>query len=810
MYRHVHTAPPAPSAANPRVPAQLDALVLAALAKDPGERPADAGVFRASLWAWLTATDARTLTGPAAVLPAEPADRLPLGKQTPAADPRATYGVGTALPSLPAQPAAPESPAQPAPPVPSIPSAPSAPSAPAAPSTAPPPSAYAHPGPYAPQHTPPPNGPRAPEHPAYSRSPHLPLPPPYQPATPPPVNLGHAAAVPPVPPARGWSTRRKVLTGVAGVAVAGITVSVVLATGALSGGGHPHHDPTPGPTHAVSDALARHGGVAGSGYNGGVNGVVRASSRKGGTVRIAADYLDTSMLDPADTYNTSDWNIQRLLLRKLVDYAPAPGDKGRKLLPDLATNTGEVSPDGLTWTYHLKSGLRFQDGSPITSKDIKYGVERTFDRSVHPGGPSYFPDLLDEGQNYPGPYKDPDPSKLGLHSVTTPDDSTIVFKLAKPDSDFPYILAMSIGAPVPQAADTDGGRGFETHLVASGPYQVGSYDPGKSLHLVRNPEWSQATDPIRTQLPDAFDVKVYATQDEVEQALLDGNADLDFAASLLSSGTQQEIVDDPGKKADTDAAYSGATRFLSLQTDVAPFSNADCRKAVEFAVDRSAVRTALGGQYAGGDVATTMLPPTDDSYDPSAAPYTGHDGTPDIAAAKTHLAACGKPGGFSVTLASVSSTTSRSDAAVQAIADSLARVGITVKLKKLSATDFYDTLLDPAKLKKSGWGIAYTSWAADWPTGGGFLRELVEPGGAANYPGLRDTQLTGMVDQADDQTTPAAAAQEWTKIDARLMQDAVYVPLVYDRHLVYRGPHLTNVYQHQVIGGIDLSALGAV
>ncbi|SEF68864.1 peptide/nickel transport system substrate-binding protein [Actinacidiphila yanglinensis] len=828
MYWHVHSEPPAPSAANPRVPAELDALVLAALAKDPAGRPADAGIYRARLWAWLTAARATTVTGPATLppqdfglappgtpqdspstpaKPATPSSPLATPPGHPGADPRATFGVGAALPAIPPQ----DTPPSPAPgPYQGLPGAPQTPQPPGAPA-----SGFG-------------------EHPAYSRSPQVPLPPPYQPSTPPPVNAG-AGAVPhqqpamhggmppgphagmaPVPhsagmpgPTPGWSARRKILTGVAALAFAGITVSVVLATGAFGDkpGPKPSPDPpTPTPTSGQA-ALKRHGGTAGTGYNGGVDGVVRPSVQTGGTVDLAASYIDSSLLDPADTYDPSAWNVQRLLYRNLVGYAPAPGDKGRKLLPDLATTTGDVGDNGLTWTYHLKDGIRFQDGSPITSKDIKYGVERTFDRGVHGGGPTYLSDLLDEGQHYPGPYDDSDPDKMGLKSVATPNDSTIVFTLAKPYADFPYILAMSVGAAVPPAADTGNGKDYEKAPVASGPYKVSSYQPGKSLHLVRNPEWDATTDPIRSQLPVGYDLKLYDSQDEVEKALLDGTADLDFSETLLDDQTETQVINSPAEKANTDLAYTGATRYLSLRTDVAPFDNADCRKAVAYAVDRAQVEAALGGQYEGGEVATTMLPPTNISHDADAHLYSSTAGEQEADDARTELDSCGKADGFRTTLVGISSASKGNDA-MQAIAASLKQVGIDVTVKTMDATAFYDTLLTPSKLKAAKWGMVYTAWIGDYPTGGGFLRQLVQPGGVSNYANLDDATLNHMVDQADTLTGATAAAKAWTSIDAQLMKDAAMVPLVYDRHLVYRGSRLTNVYQQQVIGQVDLSALG--
>ncbi|WP_225848506.1 ABC transporter substrate-binding protein [Streptomyces sp. HPF1205] len=806
MYWHVHTPPPAPSSRIRRVPRELDDLVLAALAKDPADRPADAAAYRDRLRAWLVTAGPETLGGPAAEgLPRpgsvpgqarESGGTPPPGGQTAGghdpggartsgerpADPRFTYGVGARLPSLPA--------AAPGTPPPSGPSAAPAPAGPATP---------AAPGAVRDATPPPPPRPAQPEHPAYSRAPQVPLPPPYLPGTPPPSNAG----TPAVPPAR--RRRRRWIAAGAGVAVAATAVSVTLAFAPIGG-----HGGTPSPTHSPTTvrnaALTLHGGKEGSGYDGGLAGVVRPSTQRGGTLRLASVGGATNLLDPAATYDQASWNVQRLYLRKLVDYAPAPGDKGRRLVPDLATDTGEVSSDGLTWTFHLKPGLRFDNGEAVTSEDVKYGIERTFDRTVFPGGPSHFVDLLDQGQHYPGPYKDSDPNKLGLRSVRTPDATTIEFTLAKPFADFRYVLALSIGAPVPQSADGDGGKDFEKHPVGSGPYRVSSYTPGKSLVMVRNPYWKQATDTVHSALPDTIRLTYYDSQDEVENALLGGSADLDIQGSALSDATQTRILTDPSLKADTDLVFGGTTRYLSLQTYEKPFDRYQCRWAVEYAIDRADVLKALGGQYA-GDVATTILPPTTDGYDPTFTPFNTSVGLTYPDEAKKNLAKCGQPNGFTVTLAGPSGVT-RIERAMESIQQSLAKVGITVKIQAVDPSSFYSALLSPTALKAKHWGMVLTGWAADWPTGGGFLRTLVEPGSENNYSGLDDSRINSEVDTADSETDPAKAAADWQDIDKLVMGESTMVPLVYLRYLVYRGPHLTNVYEHQVLGGVDLTALG--
>ena len=204
------------------------------------------------------------------------------------------------------------------------------------------------------------------------------------------------------------------------------------------------------------------GGKAGAG----VDGVRAPSDATGGTLRVVTATVDS--LDPQRSYQPGVWNLMRLYVRTLVTYSSQPGHTGG-LVPDLATDLGTTPDGGTTWTFTLKDGVTFETGQPITSKDVKYGIERSFASEVVVGGPTYVVDLLDDPDNpYAGPYQDGAPDKLGLASVETPDDKTITFHLRTPQPDFPYVMALPSSSPVPAELDT--GANYGAKPVSSGPY----------------------------------------------------------------------------------------------------------------------------------------------------------------------------------------------------------------------------------------------------------------------------------------------------------------------------------------------------
>jgi peptide/nickel transport system substrate-binding protein len=532
----------------------------------------------------------------------------------------------------------------------------------------------------------------------------------------------------------------------------------------------------------------------------GLEGVRAPSDTAGGTLRVVTSAVDS--LDPQRSYSPGVWNLMRLYTRTLVTYSTQPGHTDQ-LVPDLATDGGTTPDGGLTWTFTLRPGVRFETGAPVTSKDVKYGIERSFASDVVVGGPTHVVDLLDDpNDQYAGPYTDGTRDKLGLRSVETPDDATITFHLRAARPDFPYVLALPSSSPVPQAQDT--GADYGRDPVSSGPYAVTSVDATEVV-LDRNPQWDRATDPVRSALPDRVVVRTGLSALERDQALLAGSADVDVSGSGITQPTVARVDAVEGLRGRVDDTTSGAVRLLALPTDVAPFDNADCRRAVAAAVDRAAVQDQLGGATAA--VRRSVLwpravPGAPDDPDPTADP----------AAAKSALAACGRPDGFSTKLAVPDATAST--LVGQAVVDQLAAVGITVELEALPVADFYaKDVGDPDNVRANGYGLVLATWTADFPAPGAFLAPLVD-GRSIRSPGntdfarLDDAGINGLVDAARTAADPAAARDAWAQVAQAAQDTAAYVPLAEDRLFLLAGQRLHNATVSRAYHGYDLATLG--
>ena len=131
----------------------------------------------------------------------------------------------------------------------------------------------------------------------------------------------------------------------------------------------------------IGHTRRRHRRCDHGGYNAGIDHVVNVTNHKGGTLTYGWSGAPDST-DPGNTYSASMWNFNRLYAMPLMTFKSCPGVCGLQLVPDLATAPGVVSANGLTWTYHLKPDVKFEDGTVVTSSDVKYAIERTFATSV--------------------------------------------------------------------------------------------------------------------------------------------------------------------------------------------------------------------------------------------------------------------------------------------------------------------------------------------------------------------------------------------------------------------------------------------
>jgi len=573
-------------------------------------------------------------------------------------------------------------------------------------------------------------------------------------------------------------------------------------------------------TAAGALALAACGGSSGgssgtgsgsSSYNAAVSSVVNPSSAKGGTMTWDLNVTPDST-DYQNTYYAYMWDFVRLYSMPLVTYKSCPGKCGLQLVPSLATSLGTPSDGGRVWTYHLKPNVKFQNGHTVTSADVKYGVERTFAKSVLPAGPIYYQVLLQDNK-YPGPYVDRAKNIMGLTSVTTPNPTTVVFHLNQPFADFNYVVAIPQSTPVEPSWDTGahGGANFQLDPESTGPYQFQSYTLNKQLTLVPNKYWNAATDSQVKQLASKIVVNMNVNQSTVDQNLLAGYAQMDIHGLGVQAAAKDKILTSPSLKADSDNPVNGFLRFAYINTKVIP--DVHCREAIEYAADKTTLQDAYGGPIVGGQIASTVMPPTVLGYKSFDLYKASSQPGGDVKDAKTQLQQCGKAGGFSFNIAYRTDTPGDPQAAT-ALQAALKNVGINTTLQGFPTAKYYTNFAGvPAYVHSHDIGVAIGGWGADWPDGYGFLYDLSDgqtiiPAGNTNISEINDPVVNSLFNQATTTTNQSATTAIWPKIDMQIMKDAAILPIVYQKVLLYRPPNVTNVYMDDFYGMYNYAVLG--
>ncbi|MEU6389014.1 ABC transporter substrate-binding protein [Streptomyces sp. NPDC046939] len=549
----------------------------------------------------------------------------------------------------------------------------------------------------------------------------------------------------------------------------------------------------------------------GAGYDAAYNKVANASTKKGGTLRMVGKQ-DLDSADPQRAYYGMSWDFMRFYTRQLVTFAPKPGAASTELVGDLATSTAKVSDGGKTYTYTLRDGVTWEDGSPVTAQDVKYGIERIWATDTITGGPQYLKQTLDPKGEYKGPYKDKSKDKLGLKSIETPDAKTIVFKLPKPNGDFEQFLAMPSGSPVKQDKDT--ATKYTQHPFSSGPYKFQSYKANKKIVLVRNTNWKKASDPVRAALPDKIDVTISANLEENDKRLMEGDYDVDLNGTGMTQSGRVTAVQD--HRDSVDNMRTSFVRYVALIHTAKPFDNVHCRKAVFYATDFAGLQQTRGGELAGGEIANSTLPVSikgHSKYDPYG--VLARKGKPDAAKAKAELKECGKPAGFSTKITARNNNPGEVDTA-EALQEQLAKVGIKVEVDALDGAETSAITGSPKVVKERGYGMTMSGWGPDFPSGQGFGQPLwdsrfLSDTGNYNESQIKDPKVDALFDKAIAETDPEKAGKIYEELDHRILDQADWMPFIYEKNITWRGPRLTNVYMSDAYNGrYDYVSLGVV
>ena len=282
------------------------------------------------------------------------------------------------------------------------------------------------------------------------------------------------------------------------------------------------------------------------------------------------------------------------LHRTLLSYEGlAIEDGGTELRPDLAVAMPDVSPDGLTWTFHLREGLRYAppfEDREIVAQDFITALERT----VRLGEVPYAAYI--EGVDAFA-----DGTAGTISGAQAPDEHTLVFRLKSAAGDFGNRVALPFLSPIPAEALEVHDEDYGGFVVSSGPYMIEGAeaidhaDPEAEplwdmdgMVFVRNPSWSRESDPLRPAYVDRIEFTGFSDRGAAPlEPILSG--DIDVLVSPMLSTTRTEIVSDPELRARLYDAPWPTTFFIPLNLAVPPFDDVAVRRALNVAIDREAL-----------------------------------------------------------------------------------------------------------------------------------------------------------------------------------------------------------------------------
>ncbi|GAB3819069.1 ABC transporter substrate-binding protein [Kribbella italica] len=508
-------------------------------------------------------------------------------------------------------------------------------------------------------------------------------------------------------------------------------------------------------------------------------------AKKGGTATVLSD-VTPSTFDPTNIYYVDGNQIGKLMYRALTQYKLDDKTGKPVLVPDLAEDLGTKSADGLTWTFKLKQGIKYMDGSPVKAADYAYAIKRSFAHDLYDSGPTYQQQFFKDGEKYMGPYADGD----NYAGVETPDESTLVIRLAKKFDDLPFYAAFPMFTPIPKAKDTK--QSYDQKPMTTGPYMVESYTAGTQLKLTKNPNWDANSDPVRHQYVDKWDFKFSQDLLKVQRQVLASNgAD---ANALNYSNLDASLVPEVKDQSQIVRGNSPCTIVLGMDVRKIPM---EVRKLVAQAFPYASWRKVRGLTPDSAIPASTILPPAVPGYEKFELPgLTGSGkGAEDPAVAeeiKGKLKELGKEN-FELSYYYSNDDKIRQQQN-QLWTQVFTAAGFKVKSVGVPKAKIRSLTNDMNAPVNIGQGPA--GWCSDWPQGTSWFPVLFRSDAVKlnNSIGMiQDKALDAEIDRVAA-LTPDEQLKEWSKVDRKILEDFLpAIPLYYSASAFPIGKNLGHV-----------------
>jgi peptide/nickel transport system substrate-binding protein len=522
--------------------------------------------------------------------------------------------------------------------------------------------------------------------------------------------------------------------------------------------------------------------------SGGGTGTTAAPSGVSGTLTgaMAAGAIDT--LDPNRWYFAVTWGLANAMCTTLIRYADVSGTAGTTLVPGTA-DLPKISSNGLTYTYTLRPGVKFANGQPITPADIKYTWMRLMAPAIDTGTGYYFTLVKGAAAYLAGTSKT-------LPGITTTANS-VTFHLTAPDGAFLYKTALPTTCPVPTGTSMKPeNNGTIEETYASGPFKLASYSPGRQLVLAFNKNYDQALGARGHVSKIQFTIGVASTQatEEIQAGQLDLNTSNLDTADIIKISSNSALAAQVHTSARPDITY------LFLNYEVKPLNNVDVRKAINYAIDRTAIEAQWGGPLAGT--------PTDQIVPPALVDYKQYSiypNTPDLTKAKALMAASGVKLPVSLDIRTQNDAPGFMNMAAVIQSDlKLIGINLTVQGTPNSVNSSYISNY------KDHVPMGIEPWSSDFPDADAIINTGLDPATpnfAANFSHFGVASFISQFNAAAA-ALGATRVKDYQQLDYNLMsQQAPYAPLFNPRWYDFVSSRLGGYVYSEAMDAINYNTL---
>nr|WP_275402029.1 ABC transporter substrate-binding protein [Sinirhodobacter huangdaonensis] len=463
---------------------------------------------------------------------------------------------------------------------------------------------------------------------------------------------------------------------------------------------------------------------------------------------------DVATLDPAIGYDWQNWSMIKSIFDGLMDYVPGTTE----LRPGLAESY-EISPDGKTYTFHLRKGVKFHNGREMTAEDVKYSLDRVTTPATQSPGAGFFGSIAGYDAMADG-------SATSLSGVTVVDPATVKIELSRPDATFLHVMALNFSSVVPKEEVEKWGADFGKHPVGTGAFKLSDWTIGQKLLLTKNADY------WRAGLPYLDSVTFEVGQEPIVALLRLQKGEVDIPGDGIPPAKFTEVMNNPDEKKQVVVGGQLQTGYITLNVEMKPFDNVEVRRAINMAINKDRIVQMINGR---ATPATQPLPPSMPGYTKDYAGYAF-----DPAKAKAMLAEAGYPDGFQTQLYVMN--TDPNPRIAQAIQQDLAAIGVKAEIKALAQANVIEAGGTPktAPMIWSG-GMA---WIADFPDPSNFYGPILGCAGAVeggwNWSWYCNKDLDAEAAKADSIVDPAKQDERlalWSDVYMKIMQDAPWVPV---------------------------------